>query len=242
VYQPGQTAVAFDGSAHTSLASNVLLEPELEPFSITLIIKGSPQVAGYRWVVDKMGADGWVVQTKTTGSADLQLKVTTSAGDSYSDIAGVLDGYWHMITWMVDPANAKIYKIKDKVLLGVDALAVGTGLVSTAYLNIGSSAAFDLDDFKYERRVLPAAEYEHAWDVVQGNVNGSAYPEVGYARGQVWAFCRLAQYFFITNDAASWEILSNWLTWLDTYGTADGSGWKFPGWFSDYGFVSSPIT
>jgi hypothetical protein len=237
VCQPGQTAVAFDGSAHASLASNALLEPGMEPFSITLIIKGSPQGADYRWVVDKMGADGWVVQSKTAGSPDLQLKVTTSAGDTYSDIPGVLDGDWHMITWMVDPANAKIYKVKDKVLLGEDALAVGTGLLNTAYLNIGSSAAFDLDYFKYERRVLPAEEYEHAWDVVQGLVNGSAYPEAGHGLGQYWAFYRLAAYFFSSNDAAAWEVLEGWLAWIDTYGAVDGGGWKLPIWFSEYGFV-----
>ena len=114
VCQPGQTAIAFDGSAHASLASNSLFEPGLNPFSLTLIIKGSPQAAGYCWLVDKMGADGWVIQTKTAGSPDLQLKVTTSAGDSYADIPGVLDGYWHLVTWMVSPADAKIYKIKDQ--------------------------------------------------------------------------------------------------------------------------------
>ena len=122
--------------------------------------------------------------------------MTTSAGDSYADIAGVLDGYWHLVTWMVSPADGKIYKIKDQALLGNDNLAAGNGLLNTAYLNIGSGGAFTLDYFKYERRVLPADEYQHAWDIVQGLINGSAYPEVGCGLGQYWAFIRLAQYFF----------------------------------------------
>ena len=121
-------------------------------------------------------SDGWVIQTKGAGSQDLQMKVTTSGGDSYADIAGVLDGDWHLVTWMVAPGEGKIYKIKDQVLLGQDALAVGGGLTNTAYLNLGSSAVFDLDYFKYERRVLPAEEYGLTWDIVRGNVNGSAYP------------------------------------------------------------------
>ncbi len=122
---------------------------------------------------------------------------------------------------MVSPADAKIYKIKDQALLGNDNLAAGNGLLNTAYLNIGSGGAFSLDYFKYERRVLPADEYQHAWDIVQGNLNGSAYPEVGCGLGQYWAFYRLAQYFFASNDAAAWEILGNWLTWLNENGTED---------------------
>jgi hypothetical protein len=221
VCQPGQTAIAFEGSAHASLASNSLFEPGLTPFSLTLILKGLPQAAGYCWLVDKMGADGWVIQTKTAGSPDLQLKVTTAAGDAYADIPGVLDGSWHLVTWMVSPADAKIYKIKDQVLLGNDNLAAGNGLLNTAYLNIGSGGVFSLDYFKYERRVLPADEYQHAWDIVQGNLNGSAYPEVGCGLGQYWAFYRLAQYFFASNDSAAWDILGNWLTWLNENGAAD---------------------
>jgi hypothetical protein len=217
VCQPGNTAIAFDGAAHASLASNALFVPGLNPFSITLIIKGNSQAGDYRWVADKMAADGWVVQTKTAGSLDLQLKVTTSAGDSYSDIAGVLDGSWHLVTWMIVPADAKIYRIKDGVLLGDNNLAVGSGLLNTAYLNLGASAVFHLDYFKYERRALPAAEYENAWNIVQGLANGSAYPEVGHALAQYWSFYRLAEYYFTSNDPAAWEILENWLNWFNTY-------------------------
>jgi hypothetical protein len=237
VCQPGATAVAFDGSAHASLASNALLEPGIEPFALTLILRGSPQGAGYRWLVDKMGADGWVIQSKDAGSPDLQLKVTTSAGDSYADIAGVLDGNYHLVTWMVAPAEGKIYKVLDGSLLGSDSLVVGDGLPNTAYLNFGASAVFDLDYFKYERRVLPGDEYQHTWGIVQGLVNGSDYPEVGCGLGQYWAFMRLAQYYFVTGDPQAWTLLDHWLTWLSTYGVADGPGYKFPTWFSEYGFV-----
>jgi hypothetical protein len=50
----------------------------------------------------------------------------------------------------------------------------------------------------------------------------SVYPEGGCCGfGQYWAFYRLAQYFLASNDAAAWEILSNWLTWLDENGIED---------------------
>lgn len=236
VCQPGATAVAFDGSAQANLASNALFEPGTAPFSLTLILRGLPQGAGYRWLVDKMGADGWVIQSKEAGSPDLQLKVTTSAGDSYADIPGVLDGDYHLLTWMVAPAEGRIYKVLDGTLLGSDNLAVGNGLLNTAYLNFGAGAVFDLDYFKYERRVLPAEEYQNTWGIVQGLVNGSAYPEVGCGLGQYWAFLRLAQYFFVTGDPPAWTPLDHWLAWLETYAAADGPGWQFPTWFSEYGF------
>lgn len=237
VCQPGNTAVSFDGTAHASLASNSLLEPGLNPFSLTLIIKGSPQGSAWCWLVDKMGTDGWVIQTKEAGSTALQLRVTTSAGDSFADIPGVLDGDWHMVTWMIALGEGKIYKVKDGVLLGNDNLAAGNGLTNTAYLNLGSYGVFSLDYFKYERRVLPPEEYANAWAIVQGTVNGSAYPEVGGGLGQYWAFMRLAQYYFVSKDPQTWAILDNWLSWSDIFLQADGPGWKFPQVFSEYGFL-----
>ncbi len=237
ICQPGNTALTLNEAAHASLASNVNLEPGLNPFSLTLIIKGSTQAGNYKWFLDKIGADGWVIQSKTAGDTALQLKVTTSAGDTYSDIAGVLDDNWHMITWMVVPADSKIYKVKDGVLLGNDALSVGTGLLNSAALNIGTSGIFSLDYFKYERRVLPAAEYENTWNIVQGNLLGSVYPEIGYDLGQYWAFMKVAHYYFHSGNAAAWTYLDNWLTWLNTYGLDEGNGkWNFPHIFSEFGF------
>jgi hypothetical protein len=236
VCQPGHTTLELDGSGHASLASNPLFEPGTDPFSLVLIIKGLPQATGYCWLMDKMGGDGWVIQTKEAGNQDLQLKVTTTAGDSYSDIPEGLDGAWHLLIWMVVPAEGRIYKIKDGVFLGYDSLAVGNGLNNRAYLNIGSGGVFSLDYFRYERRVLPAAEYESAWDIARGLQNGSAYPEAGHGLAQYWAFYRLAQYYFVTGDPGAGEILAHWLTWLDAYGAPDGTGWKLPLCFSEFGF------
>lgn len=236
VCQPGETAVRFDGSAHASLASNPLFEPGDQPFSVTMILKG-PAATGWQWLADKMGTDGWVIQTKGAGSRDLQMKVTTSAGTFYSDIPNALDGDWHMVTWMVAPAAGKIYKIKDGSLLGEDGFAIGSGLNNTAYLNLGLSAAFTLDYFRYDRRVLPPEEYQSAWDIVRGYQNGSAYPEASHALGQYWAFMRLAQYYFVSGDPAAWEVLEHWLAWIDAYGQPESGGWTFPVNFSEYGFT-----
>lgn len=72
--------------------------------------------------------------------------------------------------------------------------------------------------------------------IILGWENGSSYPEVGSGLAQYWAFLRLAQYYFLSNDAGAQAILENWLAWLDAVGAPDGSGWKFPTFFSEYGF------
>jgi len=84
---------------------------------------------------------------------------------------------------------------------------------------------------------MDAGEVAGRWGVIQGTENGSDYPEVGHALGQYWAFYRLAQFYFISNDAGAREILDNWLTWLDTYAAPEGSGWQVPTGFSEYGFT-----
>jgi hypothetical protein len=86
-------------------------------------------------------------------------------------------------------------------------------------------------------RAMSPTEVWERFRIIQGKLNGSAYPEAGYALGQFWAFYRLAQYFFATNDEAAWNILKNWLAWIDTFGVAEGIGWNFPLYFSEYGFV-----
>ena len=88
----------------------------------------------------------------------------------------------------------------------------------------------------HKGRAMAAQEVADRWRIIQGQLNGSAYPEVGNGLGQYWAFYRLAEYFFVSNDDAAWSVLANWLAWIDTYGAADGSGWKIPTLFSEYGF------
>lgn len=85
-------------------------------------------------------------------------------------------------------------------------------------------------------RALPAEEVAARWRILRGWENGSAYPEVGSGLGQYWAFMRLAQYYFVSGDPEAWPVLESWLTWIDTHGAPEGNGWKFPVWFSEYGF------
>ena len=86
-------------------------------------------------------------------------------------------------------------------------------------------------------RALSGAELQDNWQIIQGLANGSAYPEVGSGLGQYWAFLRLAEFFFLTNDSAAEAVLLNWLTWIDGVGAPDGNGWKVPAQFSEFGFT-----
>ena len=86
-------------------------------------------------------------------------------------------------------------------------------------------------------RALSGAELQDNWRIIQDQVNGSAYPEVGSGLGQYWAFLRLSEFFFLSKDAAAEAILLNWLTWIDGVGAPDGNGWKVPGQFSEFGFT-----
>jgi hypothetical protein len=92
----------------------------------------------------------------------------------------------------------------------------------------------------HKGRAMSALEVAGRWQIIQGQLNGSAYPEVGNGLGQYWAFLRLAEYFFVSDDNAAFEVLANWLTWIDTYGAPDGNGWKIPTLFSEYGFTYGP--
>lgn len=85
-------------------------------------------------------------------------------------------------------------------------------------------------------RALEVSEALAHWNIIGGEINGSAYPEVGCGLGEYWAFMRLAQYYFVSGDPEAWPILEAWLTWLDTFGAEEGNGWKFPTFFSEYGF------
>jgi len=239
ICQPGNTALRLNNTSQVGLDHNSDIDTGSGAFSIILICKGTANASSYVWLVQKQDAsDGWVIQTKDAGNQDLQLKITTSAGTYYSDITGVLDGNWHMVAWIVDPDNSLIHRVKDGTYQGNNGFSIGTGLNNTAQLKFGpgTSTAFDLDYFCLEKRCWPGDEYEQAWDIAQGLENGSDYPEVGSGLAQAWTFMRLAEFYFKTGNSTAWTILENFLTWLDTHGTADGNGWKFPVMFSEYGF------
>ncbi|MGB8993640.1 MAG: LamG domain-containing protein [Desulfobaccales bacterium] len=244
ICQPGATALDLDGAHYLTLDTPDLnLGPEdftiemvLKPGALTdgtrIISKMAPGGAGYEVCLGPGGAVQFVV-ADSSGSSSLVpspgLSLDT-ASYHYLAVSGDRDGQF---TFCVDGSLGTCPAARPGSLDNSQAFTVGRR----------SGAATDffqgrIDLVRVHRgRALGGVELQDNWRIIQGELNGSAYPEVGNGLGQYWAFLRLAEYFFVTADAAAWEILANWLAWLDASGRADGSGWQVPGQFSEFGFT-----
>lgn len=249
VCQPGDTALVFDGTGshafHAAAADFLLgggdftLEAvaKFADLSGTMALLGvwSPSTSNRSWV--------WLRQGQSLALAYSTDGVSTFSRTGATAITGS-DAYYHLVvtrsgptlTFYVNGAAAGTADLGSAVLFAAGApLRLGrTEGTEYGYLN----GALDYAAI-HNGRAMSALEVAERFQIIQGKLNGSAYPEAGHALGQFWAFCRLAQYFFVTNDEAAWNILQNWLVWIDAHGVAEGSGWNFPLHFSEYGFVYS---
>jgi hypothetical protein len=139
-------------------------------------------------------------------------------------------------TIAITEASTVMSNSHDTRFLGSLANSTGLYFGADSSGNQKLTGALDLVRILKGRAISPDEGRGHR-DIILGSMNGSAYPEVGHALGQYWSFYRVAQYYFVSNDPGAKAILENWLTWLDAYGAPDGSGWKFPTYFSEYGFT-----
>jgi len=137
-------------------------------------------------------------------------------------------------TW--NPIVLPLLSQHDTRVLGSINSSAGLYLGADSTGNLRLTGALDLVRF-LKGRALSLTEAADHRQIILGEQNGSAYPEVGTGLGQYWAFMRLAQYYFLSNDPGAQEILENWLAWLDAYTAPEGSGWQVPIGFSEYGFT-----
>jgi hypothetical protein len=196
-------------------------------------------------------------------SGGILHKGATGGGGRYglgrgadNKFACVLNGATTLVSGSASPKNSWYYVAATRkgssLKLYVNCAEVasatyGTSLAADSnplYVGLWQNSASlfpGLIDFvRVHARGMGQDEIAGRWAIIQGTENGSAYPEVGHALGQYWSFYRLAQYYFVSNDAGAKDLLENWLAWLDANGAADGSGWKFPLYFSEYGFTYGP--
>jgi hypothetical protein len=168
----------------------------------------------------------------------------------------VLNGTATLVSGSASPKNTWYYVVATRSGSSAKLYVNGTEVAGSTYgttlspdsnpLYLGlwqnSASLFPglIDFIRVHARGMDQDEIAGRWAVIQGTANGSAYPEVGHALGQFWAFYRMAQYYFVSNDPGAENILENWLAWLDAFGAPDGSGWKFPTYFSEYGFTYGP--
>ena len=242
--QPGATAVALDGSHYLTVSDGGLdlgtgdftIEMVLKPGALTdgarLISTMAPGGAGLEVCLGPGGTVQAVIadSTGTSVLTPTPALVLTTAGFHYVAVAGDRDGQF---TFCVDGA------------LGTCGAARPGSLDNGAAFTVGRRAGTAADFFQgaidmirvHRGRALGAGELQDNRRIILGELNGSAYPEVGSGLGQYWAFLRLAEYFFATGDGEAEALLLNWIDWLDEFGAPDGDGWQFPTHFSEFGFT-----
>jgi hypothetical protein len=241
--QPGATAVDLDGSHYLSGGGP---GPDLGAgdFTFEAVLKPAVLTEGAR-IISKMAPGGPGYELLLGAGGALQLAVADASGASvlapdpplalsagtyhYVAVAADRDGQF---TFCLDGALGYAAGARPGSLDNSQSFTVGRASGAAANFFQGS-----VDLLRVHSRALPGAELQDNWRIMQGELNGSAYPEVGNALGQFWAFQRLAEYFFASADPGAREVLQNWLSWLDTYGVPDGAGWHFPAAFSEFGFT-----
>ncbi len=234
--QPGNTAVSLDGSHYLFAAHHADLDTGADDFSWELVFRTNSEAAAT--LIDKFSGNAGVQVNITTGG-----RVQARVGDgalvrTVTGAANLADGLDHYVVLSYRSGTP------DGMVLYVDGYSVGSAsstgmgsLSNTVGLTAGVFFLGALDLIRLHKgRALENPEITGRWQIIRGQLNGSAYPEAGSGLGQYWAFMRLAEYFFATGDGTAGELLDDWLGWLDAYGAADGPGWKFPTFFSEYGF------
>jgi len=243
ICQPGDTSLSLPGTGPHAYCSGTDFHLGNDDFALEMVVKiNTPkrQALVGRW--DQAGDQrSWIFYL----SAENKLVFVKSAnGISLNTITSdlaITDTDWHHIGVTKEGSTLRFFLDGEIQELTQDLECYN----SSAPLRIGSAESAwpgclngDIDYLAIQKgRSYSSAEIAGRWQIIQGVLNGSDYPEVGHGLGQYWAFYRLGEYYFASNDAGAWDILTNWLDWFDTYMVADGSGWKFPIWFSEYGFT-----
>jgi hypothetical protein len=244
ICQPGDTAVDLDGS-HYLTGDEAGLNVGTEDFTLEMVVKPAALADGAR-LVSKMapGGAGYEVCLGLDGA--VQLVIADSSGSSTLTPSPGLSldtGAYHYLA-VAAQRDGQFTFCLDGVL-GACAAARPGNLDNDAAFTVGRRAGAAVDFLQgavdllrvHRGRALGGAELQDNWRIIQGELNGSAYPEVGSGLGQYWAFLRLAEFYFLSGDPGAAGVLQNWLAWLDRHGLPDGSGWEVPTQFSEFGFT-----
>jgi hypothetical protein len=248
VCQPGDTAVVLDGSHWLSAAAHTDFDIGTDDFSVELIFQRSGEMNDWEHLIAKITEDpAWIgFSSGFDASGNLWLLLADASGYDLlypSPNFSINDTEYHYLGISVDRDGDVTFCLDGD--LGAVAAARSGSLNNDNDLAIGRfggalgyyfNGAVDLVRL-HQGRALAAGELQDNWRIIQGELNGSAYPEVGSGLGQYWALMRLAEFFFRSNDAAAAAVLRNWLAWIDRYGVPDGDGWKVPTQFSEFGFT-----
>ncbi|MFP3866872.1 MAG: LamG-like jellyroll fold domain-containing protein [Desulfobacteraceae bacterium] len=224
ICQPGNTSVVLDGSHYVSHANHNDFNMGTEDFTLEFVFKRDD--LAQRTLLDKRNISGYIgyhVHIMADGRVLIQL---TDSGGSvnhfpvppiylddtdnfhYLGISVDRDG---QIIFCYDGSLATVTAKRPGSLDNSNDLKLGAHITNAGHTFLGK---FDLIRLT-KGRALGSQELQDNCQIARNQLNGSAYPEVGHGLGQYWAFYRLAEYYFTSNDPAAWEILENWLNWFN---------------------------
>lgn len=243
--QPGNTALIFDGAHYLSLSASSELNMGESDFVLEAVVRRGETgrsfkerilskrvTVGYELIIAENDAIALVISDSsglTVLYPSSPLTITDTTDYHYIAVSVDRDG---LITFCLDGAISTALSARPGSLDNTANFTLGRYATSyyfkgqIDYVAVYRGVAFTGRELTARNRILRGLE------------NGSDYPEVGYCLGQFWAFYRLGEYFFVSNDLAAWEMLDKWLDWFDACLVSDGSGgYKFPIWFSEYGYA-----
>ena len=228
ICQPGNTALVFDGSGGQAYcASHADFQFGSGDFTIEVIAQ-----------LDDVDADNPLVtfwtQTSNQRSWLLQTCSKNLRFHWSPDGTGIVSitGSGDPITSTTEYYHLVATRSGDALYFYVNGASAGSGSMSGADIYAAHSALrfgrtegawpgyLDgaIDFVRIDKGLaMSQSEVEGRRQIIQGQLNGSAYPEVGHGLGQYWAFYRLAEYYFTSNDPAAWEILENWINWFNEF-------------------------
>ncbi len=238
--QPGHTSAGCAGVRYLTVADHSSLDLTGD-FTLEALVY--PTADGVTGGILHKGATGVGGRYGLGRGADNKFSCVLNGAVAVTSPGACPKDQWYYVVAARTGSSLKLYVNGAQVAAATYATALAPD-ANPLYLGLWNNTAAifpgTLDFVRIHTRGLDGTEIAGRWAVIQGTENGSNYPEVGHALGQYWAFYRLAQFYFISNDPGARAILDNWLAWLDLYGAPDGSGWTFPTYFSEYGFTYGP--
>lgn len=117
LWRPGEGAVdgALELNGATSAVADCPLNPADGPFSILAWVKGG---APGQVVISQQGGVNWLMAEAATGSLSTELAKSVRSGSQMSSQAVISDGDWHLIGFIWDGFNRRLYV--DEVLVAED--------------------------------------------------------------------------------------------------------------------------
>lgn len=235
--QPGNTSLVVPGT-NIFFSHHPAMNFNQGEVTLTIVFKAPFLTSSAPTLIQKSSlGKGFLLKQTANNSPAGHFRLINGANLDIP-VGNVFDNQWHILSFVMDLPKRVVYTYRDGSLVSTTSIPFPPDFDNPGLLRFGQwsgTTPGQVDYYSLERRLISGTEQAARWKIIRGLENGSSYPEAGYALGQYWAFLRLAEYYFVSGDSRAWDLLNPWLAWLDVAGAPDGSGWKFPLFFSEFG-------